>query len=159
MGRFSKRRSGPWYGEERARVLFEWDARKQFPRLRRKLKQLDGQRGCSYLVEVDVPYYETRRVEIFFGQYDSGGAPIILADGPTESPHRFSDFEGRQLCVWHHNYPRDQRWIFQDGLLHLLELIKLHLFREAWWRDTGCGEWPGPQALHNPVDKTRKIDQ
>jgi hypothetical protein len=35
--------------------------------------------------------------------------------------------------------------VIEDGLLVLLGLIGLHLFREAWWRETG--EWPGRRPV------------
>ncbi len=149
MARYGRRKSGPWYGEERERVLFERNALSQFPILRREQKQLDGRGpGCSYFVEIDVSFYEKRRVEIFFGQYGNGEIPVILADGPTDSPHRFGDFGRRRLCVWYQDDPPESRWTHEDGLLHLLGLIRAHLFREAWWRETGRGEWLGPQVLH-----------
>jgi hypothetical protein len=149
MATYSRRRSGPWYGEERERVLFERDARSQFPTLRRQLKQLDGQGpGCSYLVQIDVWFYQTRCVEVFFSQHGIGEVPVILADGPKDSPHRFGDFERQRLCVWYQDDPAELRWTHQDGLLHLLQLVRAHLFREAWWRETGRGEWLGPQAPH-----------
>lgn len=152
MGKFGKRRSGPWYGEDRTRLLFEGSARGYFPTLKRQLKPLDGTKGCSYIVDIDVPFYERRRIEVFFSRRGWRDVPTILADGPTYSPHRFPSFDRRRLCIWHPHDPREQRWTFDDGLLQLLGLIKLHLFREAWWRETG--EWPGPHAPHaGPDDK------
>ena len=35
-----------------------------------------------------------------------------------------------------------------DGLLTLVRYAQLHLFREAWWRETG--EWVGEEAGHAP---------
>jgi hypothetical protein len=46
-------------------------------------------------------------------------------------------------------YPRDpvaKKWVVNDGILRLLGLTTTHLFREAWWRDTG--EWLGPEYDH-----------
>lgn len=153
MRRIGKRRSGPWYGEEKERVFFERDTVRYHPTLQRQYTRLDGKaRGCLYCVDIDVPHYETRNVRIFFAERGTGDAPVILADGPTDSPHRFSDFDRRRLCVWHPEDPRESRWTRQDGLLHLLGLIKWHLFREGWWRDTGRGEWLGPEAPHGAVE-------
>jgi hypothetical protein len=149
MRRSGKRRSGPWYEEERERILFERDAARYFPTLRRTRTNLDGQGpGLLYGVDVDVPHYETRHVEIFFAARAAGNLPIILADGPTDSPHRFGEFNRRSLCIWWQKDSRELRWAREDGLLHLLGLVKLHLFREAWWRETGRGEWLGPEAPH-----------
>lgn len=127
--------------------------REFFPTLKRQFKQLDGSEGYSYIVDIDVPYYETRRVEVFFSrtsQADWRDMPTILAGGPTDSPHRFPSFDRRRLCIWHPHDPREVRWTFDDGLLPLLGLIRLHLFREAWWRETD--EWLGPQAPHAAPD-------
>jgi hypothetical protein len=50
--------------------------------------------------------------------------------------------------MWYPQDPDAHRWVFEDGLLVLLGLIAAHLFREAWWRETG--EWLGPEAGHPP---------
>ena len=155
MGKFGRRQSGPWYGEDRTRLLFEGRARDFFPTLKRQPKRLDGKEGCSYIVDIDVPFYEVRRVEVFFRKGGWRDVPIILADGPTGSPHRFADSDRRRLCVWHPHDPPEQRWTFQEGLLPLLGLVKLHLFREAWWRETG--EWLGPYAPHAGPDDKQEI--
>jgi hypothetical protein len=92
-----------------------------------------------------VPYYEPRNVEIRFEHWSR--VPSIVIDGPS-SPHRYKA-DGDSLCIWHPQDPPEQRWIFEDGLLALINHIQAHLFREAWWRETG--EWLGPQAPHGPV--------
>ena len=69
--------------------------------------------------------------------------PHVVADGPT-SPHRRAD---GSLCIWYPKDPLDQQWVHTDGLLHLLALIKLHLFKEAWWREHG-DPWLGPEVKH-----------
>lgn len=94
----------------------------------------------------EVPHYETRTVEIRFTDWSR--TPTVFADGPNESPHRYSD---GSLCMWYPHDPPEQKWVFADGLLALLNLIQAHLFREAWWRETG--EWLGPEAPHAPVAK------
>ncbi len=147
MGKFGKRRSGPWYAEDRERIIFEARSREFFPTLKRGSKHLGRKNGLGYLANIEVPFYESRSVEIFFSSHGSGDNPTILSDGPTDSTHRFADFERRHLCVWHPDDPPDRRWMRADGLLALLGQIKLHLFREAWYRETG--EWPGPQAPHS----------
>jgi hypothetical protein len=72
--------------------------------------------------------------------------PRVIADGPTDSPHRYGNM---RLCMWHPGDPREQRWEFDDGLLALLGMTSAHLFREAWWRETG--EWLGPEAPHGEL--------
>lgn len=53
--------------------------------------------------------------------------PKVFADGPDDSPHRY---QNGSLCMWHPDDPPEQKWIFQDGLLALLNQIQAHLFRE-----------------------------
>jgi hypothetical protein len=96
---------------------------------------------------MDVPYYEPRHVSITFEDWSR--YPVVRADGP-DSPHRF-DRNG-WLCLWYPDDPSERRWVFEDGLLALLNLIQAHLFREAWWRETA--EWLGPEAPHAPVKET-----
>jgi hypothetical protein len=111
-----------------------------------------------YRLPIPVPYYdETRQVEIRFEDWSR--IPKILVDGPTDSPHRYSE---RQLCIWYPDDPPEEKWVFEDGLLMLINLIQLHLFREAWWREHGGrddGEWLGPQVPHGPrKDEVKEED-
>lgn len=93
---------------------------------------------------MEVPHYESRQVEIRFENWSR--TPRVFVDGPTDSPHRYSD---GSLCMWHPDDPPGQRWVFSDGLLILLNYIQAHLFREAWWREKR--EWLGPEAPHGPA--------
>jgi hypothetical protein len=97
-------------------------------------------------VIVNVPSYPTRQVQIIFRK-DSPRVPRVTVDGPTESKHRFSSGE---LCMWHWDDPVENRWTVEDGLIALIGHIATHLFREAWWRDTG--EWLGPEIGHSNTD-------
>jgi hypothetical protein len=92
---------------------------------------------------MEVPYYEPRNVEIRFENWSR--TPKVFVDGPDDSPHRYTD---GSLCMWHPHDPPEQRWVFSDGLLALLNYVQAHLFREAWWRETG--EWLGAEAPHGP---------
>ncbi len=105
-------------------------------------------RGRVYRLPVTVEHYgDERQVEIAFE--GSAQVPRISVDGPG-SPHRFGD---RTLCIWHPDDPREQRWALTDGLFALIGLIRLHLFREAYWREFDV--WPGPEAPHGPPPKDR----
>ena len=140
------RYGGPWYGNDVQRVCFERGAKRHFPTLTGVTRTSGAKAGRSYKVVIAVPYYEPRHVVILFPKR-MPSIPKITADGPTDSPHRY---DTRQLCIWYPGDPEEQRWVLRDGLLILLGLIALHLFREAWWRETG--EWPGPEASHPPGD-------
>ena len=96
-------------------------------------------RGYEYNVTVPVPHYEARKICIRFrGMSD---VPAVFADGPQESSHRYAN---GSLCMWFPEDPLDRRWVFADGLLNLIGLAIAHLFREAWWRETG--EWAGEEV-------------
>lgn len=131
----------------------------RFDRTARRFPGLEivrGKGGRIYHIHgLPVPHYESRNVEIRFENWSY--TPLIFADGP-DSPHRWQD---GSLCIWHPKAPPEERWIFEDGLLVLLNLTQAHLFREAWWRETG--EWLGPEAPHDtpkePVIEARERDE
>ena len=137
-----KRYGGPWYGNDKWRAVFERGAKQQSPTLRGTTRKSGSKAGRTYKVLLDVPHYERREVEIFFSKQTPPLAKIT-ADGPTDSPHRYGD---GKLCIWYPDDPVNEKWVVEDGLLMLLGLIIAHLFREAWWRETG--EWLGPEKGH-----------
>ena len=100
--------------------------------------------GSRYVVTVEVPFYEPRVVTIVFPPLSQ--TPIVLADGPPTSPHRYDDGE---LCIWFPGDPPAMKRRFSHGLLDLLDAIRAHLFREAWWREHH--EWLGPEVGHLPA--------
>jgi hypothetical protein len=76
----------------------------------------------------------------------------VYADGPTDSPHRYSPhprdpLRRPSLCIWYPDDPPEQRWVPTDGLLTLIEMTRIHLFKEAYWRETG--EWLGEEVPHH----------
>lgn len=97
----------------------------------------------QYKVTVPVPGYEPRVLTIKVYGYDQPSAAEVVADGPADSPHRYP---GGSLCMWLPADPPGERWEPRQGLLALIDLAVLHLFREAWWRDTGV--WAGREASH-----------
>jgi hypothetical protein len=120
-------------------------------------------RGWLYRLTVPVEGYDPRRVDILF-EGPVGRVPTVWADGPG-SPHRYGD---DSLCIWYPKDPPERRWVFDDGLLALISQVTVHLFKEAWWRETGgdvrtgaTGEWLGDEAPHGPPgpskgDETRR---
>jgi hypothetical protein len=87
----------------------------------------------------------TIRVRNGFGPY----YPRVIADGPSDSPHRYRD---NTICMWHPDDPDEKRWVTEDGLLALARHVQVHLFKEAWFRESG--EWVGEEAPH-PMRKPR----
>lgn len=110
-------------------------------------------RKLSYELLLDVDTYEPRRVTIVF---EAGHLPEevqVFADGPSESPHRY---KGNSLCMWRKKDPPELRWLPEHGLVALIEMMRRHLFREAWWRETGGwdgGEWLGPETHPGEEDE------
>jgi hypothetical protein len=102
----------------------------------------------GFQVEFDlmVPGLPRRHLRVVFA--GNGSVPAVYADGPSESPHRYSD---QSLCMW---YPWDSqvaRWTRKDGAAALLGHITAHLLREEWWRKTG--EWLGAEAPHEGASR------
>lgn len=135
-------RSGrPWPGSVQARLQFERAARRLHPSLRGRAGRGRNRGGFSYTVTLDLVFFEARRVTVFFRAWPL--TPAVYVDGPSASPHRYSD---RSLCMWHPGDSSAWRWRFQDGLVDLLDTVRAHLLREAIWRETG--DWPGEEAPH-----------
>ena len=133
---------GSWYGLTVERLRFERGVKSQFPNLRGGRVK----RGYEYRATVPVPCYEPRKVRVRFSGMSN--VPSVFADGPQESPHRYSD---DRLCMWYPDDPIERRGVFEDGLVALIGLVMAHLFRESWWRETG--EWPGEEVPHGPQGK------
>lgn len=138
--RRGKGRPGPWYGSIRERLAFERGVKAAFPAFRSRFGHGGG--GYTVHVDVDIPGYDPRRLTIVFDR-ENRAVPRVFADGPSKSKHRYPD---GSLCMWYPSDPDDKRWVRDDGLVALIGLAILHLFREAWWRETG--HWLGPEAPH-----------
>src|SRR4051794_33296539 len=134
-------RSMPWFQDVRRRLRFEHSARTAYPGLRSSSTGRGLNASVTYTVTVDVPEYEPRRLTISISNSFKPILNGVVADGPTDSPHRYP---GEQLCMWYPSDPADRRWVAEDGLRTLIEHARIHLFKEAWWRETR--EWLGPQA-------------
>ena len=146
MTRRKGRRSSPWYGNERQRLQFEWRVRASV----REFRKRQSASGLAYDLVVDVPHYGPREVTIFLER--GFVSPVVNADGPR-SKHRFDD---GSLCMWYPDDPDSRRWVFKDGLLALVGTIARHLFKEAWWDETG--EWLGPEVVHEPKAPGSKME-
>lgn len=142
-----KRGGGPWYGNFKERHRFEGEALRIHDDLRASQEHNRKLAGRVYRVTVDVPQYGKRTVEIRFPAHHARH-PTIFVDGPTESPHRFGD---NSLCIWWNRDEPEQRWVFEDGLAELIGHVIVHLFKEAWWRETG--EWLGEEAPHASLER------
>ena len=132
----------PWYDKLLERLKFERGVSEQNVGLR----GIKAKRGYEYRLSLPIPEYDTRAVTIRFeGHSDK---PAVFSDGPGDSPHRYAD---KSLCMWYPSDPVDRKWVFGDGLYMLISIITTHLFREAWWRETG--EWVGEEVPHGSDSK------
>ncbi len=132
--------TGPWYGRFSDRLTFERGAKSRYPSLV-SLTRRRG-RGWEYRLVVNPPGSDSRRLTIEF-PLQHPRLPIVRADGPASSPHRYED---GSLCMWYPSDPRDRRWVFSDGLVALIGCAQAHLSKEALWREW-C-EWPGSEVPH-----------
>ncbi len=137
---------GPWYSVFKNCQQFERGAIEQYPSLKVSNKRKGAKLWREYLAAIRLDEYDvTRLVTIkLFASPDA--MPEAKVDGPDDSPHRY---DNGQLCMWYPWTEKTERWTYEDGLLHLLVLIEAHLFREAWWRETG--EWLGPERPHEHI--------
>ena len=145
-----KRSGGPWYSIYKTRLKFERNAVDEYPSLTSKKHKKSGKKWLEYIIKIHLKeFYITRIVSIkMFPNKDA--SPEVKVDGPKCSPHRYKNGE---LCMWYPKAPTNERWVFNDGLLHLIVIIEAHLFREEWWRETG--EWLGPERSHQEISKNK----
>ena len=131
---------------------FERGVYRVYPDLRRSLSKLGEPLGIWYSVMIRPEQFEPREVDALVPF--NGEDPLVFADGPEESPHRYY-VSGRgciQLCMWFPQDPREAQWRYADGLLALLGHARTHLIREGYYRQDlakyGTEKWLGPEARH-----------
>lgn len=141
----------PWVENFRLCRRFEAQARAAYPTLRRDVERVGRKSQVVYRLMVPIPEYAPRAIELQFQR--AALEPTLMhvyADGPTDSPHRYPPYpldpQRRSLCIWLAEDPPEMRWVPADGLLALINHTRIHLFKEAYWRETG--EWLGPEAPH-----------
>jgi hypothetical protein len=96
----------------------------------------------------------TRRVTLIFNRLPTRSAPIVVADGPARSRHRYTWLRPTALCMWYPRDPPAMRWRLQEGITGLIDRARVHLLREAWWRTTSS--WPAPDIHREPNAKGKK---
>jgi hypothetical protein len=104
---------------------------------------------CTGTTEVDD--VGSRAVSVIFPGRPSRVRPIIMADGPERSRHRFHRYRISDLCLYFSGDPDSLRWTLNHRLSGLLDLTRLHLLKEAWWRVTN--DWPSPEVHLNPDER------
>ncbi len=99
---------------------------------------------------VEVPHTrQVRRISLVFPGRPSKVRPVVMADGPSTNRHRFGNFRPSPLCIWYRRDPASLQWSLRDGLVGLIDLVRLHLAKEAYFRATGS--WPGPEVHLAPA--------
>lgn len=142
--RRSRHTEAVWFSDPAKRRTFR--LRMEECGVRPSVRLLTGRQPCIiFAVELDPPGVPRRKAKIAF-TVDAPKIPRVYAEGPSQSPHRYSD---GALCMWHPGDPPDSRWTLQDGPAQLLGHIAVHLQKEEWWRQTG--EWVGAEAPHEII--------
>jgi hypothetical protein len=102
-------------------------------------------RALVYRGEVSLdPLPRSRRIAIVLNGPPSTARPQVMADGPRTDRHRFTTYRPLPLCLWYADDPPEQQWRLADGLVGLIDITRVHLFREDRFRATG--RWPGPEV-------------
>jgi hypothetical protein len=76
---------------------------------------------------------------------------VTVEGFPGELKHTYGD---DSLCMWFPADPPERRWTVAKGLLALIEMALVHLFRERYVIATG-ERWPGEEAPHGPDERKR----
>lgn len=146
-----RRNSACWHQDVLLRGRFERDARREYPDLRCYTSGRSRKDVVIYIVTVTIPHYKPRLLTITLANTRVAYVKSVCTNGTTRSPHRYGR---RELCIWDPGGAASERWVAEDGLLALIEHCRVHLFKEAYWRETG--EWLGPEAPHgDPRDRDR----
>lgn len=138
-----RRKSEPWFNDVRERVRLLREFHSVFPDAKVSATGRGLNDDVVIRLTIPVPGYEPRKVTIKVWNSFKPQYPRVTADGPSDSPHHYRD---NALCMWHPDDDDDKRWVPEDGLLALVRHVQLHLFKEAWWRESG--EWIGEEAPH-----------
>lgn len=74
----------------------------------------------------------------------TGGDPRVFAHGLNDLRHVNGD---GSLCLWYPTDSSDRRWTHNKGLVSLLDLVALHLYKEDRFKATGI--WLGDEVHNN----------
>jgi hypothetical protein len=108
--------------------------------------------------DVEIPTLnKMRRIAIIFRGRPSREPVIVMAHGPTASRHRYRWARPTSLCIWFPSDPHAQRWTYDKGLAMLVDLIRMHLLREMWWRTTQ--RWDAPEVHDEPTGTERQLQR
>ncbi|MDQ3668904.1 MAG: hypothetical protein M3377_01260 [Actinomycetota bacterium] len=149
-----------WEQNYSLRLRFERPAYSAYPSIRCTTTGHRKYARVVYRVLVPVHDYAPRTIEMQFRRTSPEPALTrVYADGPTDSPHRYAPhhkdpLQRPSLCIWYPDDPPEQRWLPRDGLLMLIEMTRVHLFKEAYYRETG--EWLGKEVSHHQRPRSKR---
>jgi len=94
-------------------------------------------RSIVYRGEISLdPLPVLRRLALVFPARPSKIAPVVMADGPRTRRHRFTSYRPMPLCMWYARDEPDMQWQLHQGLIGLIDIARVHLVREARFRQT-----------------------
>jgi hypothetical protein len=111
-------------------------------------------KALVYIGSVEVGDAGSRRLTLIFPGRPARITPIVMADGPRTLRHRYRWARPTSLCIWYPPDPVSQRWNLREGLHGLIDRVRVHLLKEAWWRVHGS--WPSPEIHHEPRGGERR---
>lgn len=115
-----------------------------YPDVQRLSVAGEGFDKVLYVASVEVDHFGCQQVTVLIDERSTDLRPRVWTADPRPLKHQFKD---GSLCMWYVWDPPDKRWVYEDGLVALLDLAKLHLYREERYRETG--RWMGPEAPHS----------
>jgi hypothetical protein len=142
VGRRPTTRAQPWWTEAPEELsLLERDIPREYLHFKRSVVG----RSIVYSGEVNLdPLPHRRRIALVFPGRPSTARPVVMADGPRTPRHRFTSYRPMPLCLWYSDDAPKMRWQLHDGLAILIDIARIHLVREARFRQTG--RWRGPEV-------------
>lgn len=118
-------------------IRFEAEAGRNKLEFERKVSP--GQ--LTYRVPILVPVHDDQReVEIVFGP-KTPPRPVARINGPVCLRHRNPD---GSLCMWFEADPVENKWELRDGLIELVNQVRIHSNCEAECR--AGRPWPNQEA-------------
>jgi hypothetical protein len=106
-------------------------------------------KSLIYNGTVTVPEIGVRRhLAIVLRGPPSRVRPLVFADGPRRSRHRFRWSRPSSLCIWFGPDHETLRWTPRHGLVGLIDLARRHLLQEYWWRAESV--WDAPEIHAEP---------
>lgn len=97
--------------------------------------------AVTYVVSVPIrPYNTSALIKVVI----KGKSASVYAPGLTDLRHVNAPDPDVSLCLWYPADPPGRKWRFEYGLIALLDLVQLHIYKEFRFKETG--KWPGEEV-------------